>query len=109
MKNMWLRVSQIISRQCILKQPIFFGKTLSKDIKVPTHAFGEYFYLGYCMNVHRVQGSTVDEPNLIYECINMNKNAKYTAVTRATKYENIIIMPSNAPNFPIILIFYAVR
>ena len=79
-----------------------FGATKLKDVRVPVRDFDDYFDLGYCMNVHRVQGSTINEPISIYEwnSNNMNRNAKYTAITRATKYEFVNIMPSTAPSFP---------
>ena len=73
-----------------------FGATLNNDIVVALDNFDESFDLGYCMTTHRVQGSTIDEPISIYEWSDrhMTKNAKYTAITRATKLEFVNIMPS---------------
>ena len=54
---------------------------------IPLNVFNKYFYPAYCVTVHKMQGSTVNEPLSIFEWSRMSEKMKYTAVTRVTKKE----------------------
>ena len=59
------------------------------DLKVCD--FYKYLYLGFCFTVHASQGETFTEPYTIYDW-KMNffsKKAKYVAISRGTRIEDI--------------------
>lgn len=64
--------------------------TITKDIKIDD--ITKIFYPAYCMTVHRLQGSTINNDMTIYEWHLMDNKMKYTAVTRSTsiKFINIV-------------------
>jgi ATP-dependent exoDNAse (exonuclease V) alpha subunit len=51
--------------------------------------FMRLFNPAYCLTVHRVQGSTFQQPFTIYQWKNFDTKMKYTALTRATKMEHV--------------------
>jgi|GEM_PF-5489652 len=55
--------------------------------------FVKQFLLAFCITIHKSQGQTFDTSLTIHDWshFNMSKKLRYTAVTRATKYENINI------------------
>ena len=59
------------------------------NLKLSTEMFNTYFVMNYCSTVHKSQGDTIDEPFNIYEYSLMSEKMRYTAITRATKIENI--------------------
>lgn len=54
--------------------------------------FSKLFYPGYCMTTHKAQGTTIDKPFTIYEWNRFDTRLRYTAITRASKFENISII-----------------
>lgn len=51
--------------------------------------FHKYFVMNYATTVHRAQGETIEGPVTIWDWRGMDKRMLYTAVTRATKAENV--------------------
>jgi len=60
-----------------------------RDISIEPNEFNNIFDLAFCITSHKSQGSTFNEPYMIYDWDHMNESAKYVAITRATKLENI--------------------
>tara|TARA_R110002073_G_scaffold2643_1_gene17183 strand:- start:424 stop:4140 length:3717 start_codon:yes stop_codon:yes gene_type:complete len=62
-------------------------------ITIPFNDFVKQFLLAFCITIHKSQGQTFDTKITIHDWshFRMSKRLKYTAVTRATKYENINI------------------
>lgn len=58
-------------------------------IDIPIEDFNKYFLLGYCMTVHKSQGSTITENFNIYDWNKMNKELKYTALSRAKSISQV--------------------
>ena len=50
------------------------------------------FLLAFCITIHASQGQTIKEPYTIYEWNKLDKYAKYVAVSRATKLDDIFIV-----------------
>lgn len=48
-----------------------------------------YFDMGFCFTVYKIQGATINEPYNIYDIDTMSKRELYTALSRTTKYEYI--------------------
>ena len=69
-------------------------------MKIACQDFNKYFYLAYCITVHASQGETFKEPYTIYDWGKMCKRAKYVALSRGTKLENIQISEGSAPTRP---------
>jgi hypothetical protein len=51
--------------------------------------FRDYFLLNYCSTTHKSQGETITEEYTIYDWDGMTTKIKYTALSRAVKYENV--------------------
>lgn len=60
-----------------------------KDIQFSD--FQKIFYPGYCITVHKSQGSTFNYPYSIIEWDEMDERLKYVALSRATKLQDISI------------------
>ena len=60
-------------------------------LELPIKLFCASFVPFYAGTVHRFQGSKLDEPFCITQIQLMDKNLLYTAITRATKYEDVHI------------------
>lgn len=60
---------------------------------IPIEDFNKSFTLGYCMTVHKSQGSTITENFNIYDWNKMDKELKYTALSRAKSIQQIGIVP----------------
>ena len=63
-------------------------------ITIPINEFNKYLNLGFCITIHSSQGETFTEPYTIYDWgfSYMCEKAKYVAVSRATRAENIQIV-----------------
>ena len=55
----------------------------------PIEDFRDYFLLNYCSTTHKSQGETITEEYTIYDWDCMTTKIKYTALSRAIKYENV--------------------
>jgi ATP-dependent exoDNAse (exonuclease V) alpha subunit len=55
----------------------------------PIEEFSDYFLLNYCSTTHKSQGETITEKYTIYDWDCMTTKIKYTALSRAVKYENV--------------------
>ena len=55
----------------------------------PIEDFRDYFLLNYCSTTHKSQGETITEKYTIYDWDCMTTKIKYTALSRAIKYENV--------------------
>ena len=54
--------------------------------------FHRDFLMGYCITIHKAQGSTIREKYTIHDWEILSKPLKYTALSRATKVSNINII-----------------
>lgn len=52
----------------------------------------KFFVLGYCMTIHKSQGSTFNENYTIHEWEKLSDNLKYVAISRATKYDYVNVV-----------------
>lgn len=61
-------------------------------IDIPIEEFANNFVLGYCMTVHKSQGSTITEAFNIYDWNKMDKELRYTALSRAKSISQVGII-----------------
>jgi hypothetical protein len=61
-------------------------------LDIPIDVFNQYFTLGYCMTAHKSQGSTITEDFNIYDWNKMDKELKYTSLSRAKKMSQVGII-----------------
>ena len=66
-------------------------KSDDTEITIKTADFHKFFYLGFCLTIHANQGETFDTPYTIYDWYKLCPKAKYVALSRGTKLENIQI------------------
>jgi ATP-dependent exoDNAse (exonuclease V) alpha subunit len=63
------------------------------EIEFPLEGFGKFFWMGFCITIHASQGCTIRERYTIHDwghfC--MSKRAKYVALSRGTRCEDIQI------------------
>ena len=59
------------------------------SIEIEKEEFYHGFLVGYCITTHKAQGSTIDGRLSIWDWEEMDEKLRYTAITRATKLENI--------------------
>ena len=59
--------------------------------------FRDYFLLNYCSTTHKSQGETITEEYTIYDWDGMTTKIKYTALSRAVKYENVYFGGGDRP------------
>ena len=64
---------------------------LEEGITLRTKDFHKFFYVGFCMTIHASQGETFKEPYTIYDWYHLCDKARYVALSRGTKLENIQI------------------
>ena len=62
------------------------------SIQVSVQDFHSMFILGYASTTHKSQGATIDNDIVIFNYDKMSKNLKYTAITRAKKLSQLIIV-----------------
>jgi hypothetical protein len=63
----------------------------------PIEDFRDYFLLNYCSTTHKSQGETITEEYTIYDWDGMTTKIKYTALSRAVKYENVYFGGGDRP------------
>lgn len=63
--------------------------TEGESVTVKIDDFQSLFHVAYAITVHRSQSSSFDFAYAIYEYGRMNKNLRYTALTRTTKKEYV--------------------
>ncbi len=63
----------------------------------PIEDFRDYFLLNYCSTTHKSQGETITEEYTIYDWDCMTTKIKYTALSRAVKYENVYFGGGDRP------------
>ena len=70
------------------------GNVEVHNIDIPIDMVQKLFYLNYCSTIHKYQGTTIKGAFTIWDWNHplMNKNAKYTALSRGTCLENISIV-----------------
>ena len=62
-----------------------------ESISIKTKDFHKFFYIGFCLTIHASQGETFDKKYTIYDWNKLCEKAKYVALSRGTKIENIQI------------------
>ena len=55
----------------------------------PIEDFREYFLMNYCSTTHKSQGDTITENFTIYDWKHMSEKLRYTALSRATRLEQV--------------------
>jgi len=74
-------------------EPTIFARATRPDgeheISIYEKDFNFKFLPAYCITTHKAQGTTIDERFTIWDWDKMDKRLRYTAITRATKNENI--------------------
>jgi hypothetical protein len=64
-----------------------------EDLEIDTDDFHDYFVPNYCSTTHKSQGATYKGKVILWDWNRMitNKKVVYTACSRATKLENLVI------------------
>lgn len=86
--------SEIFTIQSIdVENNSFTIKTKEQELEFKVTDFKFYFYPAFCITVHTSQGITISDKYTIWDWNHpsMSKSARYVALSRATKYENIQI------------------
>ena len=65
---------------------------LDKVLKFSQKDFAINFNPAYAVTIHCSQGCTIKEPYTIHEFKRLNSRLRYTALSRATKFEHINIL-----------------
>jgi len=67
-------------------------KNDTKKLIIDMNKFQEYFYVAYCITIHKSQGATYNFPYTIHQFNRLDERLRYVALTRATdmKFINII-------------------
>ena len=65
------------------------GNAGGENVTVKVSDFQPLFHVAFAITVHRSQSASFDFPYAIYEYGKMNKNLRYTALTRTTKKEYV--------------------
>jgi hypothetical protein len=78
---------EYISLEC--ERPDENGEKQMYFYDCPIEEFSDYFLLNYCSTTHKTQGETITEKYTIYDWNCMTTKIKYTALSRAVKYENV--------------------
>lgn len=79
--------NEYISLYC--ERPDENGEKKKYIYDCPIEDFRDYFLLNYCSTTHKSQGETITEEYTIYDWDCMTTKIKYTALSRAIKYENV--------------------
>jgi predicted GIY-YIG superfamily endonuclease len=64
---------------------------LSNKTKIARSDFNKYFRLGYCQTIHSTQSETIQNKLVIHEMEKFDVSMAYTAISRCTKWENVLI------------------
>ena len=69
-----------------------YVKNDEKELKIEMDKFQEFFYVAYCITIHKSQGASFNFPYTIHEFNRLNKKLRYVSLTRATdkNFINII-------------------
>ena len=70
---------------------IVIRNALKEKVEIPTNKISRFFYLGFCMTIHKSQGATFNEPYTIHEFSRLNSRLKYVALSRSSDIKNICI------------------
>ena len=65
---------------------------LCNGLQIDKKDFNKYFYVAYCLTIHKSQGCTFSEEYTIYEWRLLDKRLRYVALSRATNIKNINII-----------------
>ena len=67
-------------------------KNDTKKLIIDMDKFQEYFYVAYCITIHKSQGATYNFPYTIHQFNRLDERLRYVALTRSTdmKFINII-------------------
>ena len=81
-------------------EPLVIKNTSSKEkIKITTKVFQDHCYVNYATTIYKSQGSKIETAFSIHEWQKLSKEARYTAISRTTKYENVnVIIDSDDEN-----------
>jgi ATP-dependent exoDNAse (exonuclease V) alpha subunit len=66
---------------------------LGEDFEIDIDDFHKYFVPNYCATTHKSQGATYKDKVILWDWDRMitDKKVVYTACSRATKFENLVI------------------
>ena len=67
-------------------------KNNEKELEINIDKFQEFFYVAYCITIHKSQGQTYNFPYTIHEFNRLDKKLRYVSLTRSSdiKFINII-------------------
>ena len=63
-----------------------------KTLIIDMDKFQEYFYVAYCITIHKSQGATYNFPYTIHQWNRLAKRLRYVALTRAIDMKLINII-----------------
>jgi ATP-dependent exoDNAse (exonuclease V) alpha subunit len=72
-----------------------YFKNEEKQLMIRLDKFQEYFYVAYCITIHKAQGCSYNFPYAIHEWNRLDKRLKYVALTRSTDKKHINIIRPN--------------
>jgi ATP-dependent exoDNAse (exonuclease V) alpha subunit len=72
---------------------VYVSNEVKKDIEIPVEKFNRFFYLAFCITIHKSQGATFREKYTIHEWNKQCRKMKYVAISRATDEKNVQIVP----------------
>ena len=64
----------------------------TKTLKIDIDKFQEFFYVSYCITIHKSQGQTYNFPYTIHQFNRLDKRLKYVALTRGSDIKLINII-----------------
>ena len=67
-------------------------KNENKTLIIDMDKFQEFFYVAYCITIHKSQGQTFDFPYTIHQWNRLDKKLKYVALTRSSDIKLINII-----------------
>jgi ATP-dependent exoDNAse (exonuclease V) alpha subunit len=71
---------------------VYVSNEVKKDIEIPVEKFNRFFYLAFCITIHKSQGATFREKYTIHEWNKQCRKMKYVAISRATDEKNVQIV-----------------
>jgi ATP-dependent exoDNAse (exonuclease V) alpha subunit len=77
--------------EAIKQDIIVIRNTLKEKVEIPINKINRFFYLGFCVTIHKSQGQTFNEPYTIHEFNRLDSRLKYVAFSRASLIDNICI------------------
>ena len=70
---------------------IIIKNALKEKLEVPLDKINRFFYLGFCVTIHKSQGQTFNEPYTVHEYNNLSSRLKYVALSRSSNIDHIHI------------------